>query len=151
MAGVRRVLFSSVFALLASPLLASPAFAAPLEAYGKLPSVESMAISPDGVRLAMVTTDGEKRTISVQNLAQHKVERVLAAGDAKLRGLMWADPDHLVVLRSTTAEITGFTTAHSEFVMGFEYDMVSGTAHAIMDKTVDAPNSFGEPEVPDVV
>ncbi|HEY8004402.1 MAG TPA: S9 family peptidase, partial [Phenylobacterium sp.] len=77
----------------AAALSASAAVAAPLEAYGKLPSIEDIAISPDGARLAMIQTDGEKRTIRIENLAQHKMERLLAAGDAKLRGLLWVGPD----------------------------------------------------------
>jgi dienelactone hydrolase len=53
----------------------------------------------------------------------------------------------VVWLRSTTASITGFTSANHEFLMGFEYDLAHGTARALMDKAVDIPNSFGPPQV----
>ncbi|HEX3699101.1 MAG TPA: S9 family peptidase, partial [Phenylobacterium sp.] len=74
---------------------APPALAAPLDAYGKLPSIEGMAISPDGAHLATIVTDGEKRSVQIMTFADRKAI-ALPAGDAKLRGVMWADPTHVV-------------------------------------------------------
>lgn len=130
----------------AAVLAAGWAQAAPLEVYGKLPAVEDVAISPDGARLALIQTDGEKRTIRIENLAQHKMERLLAAGDAKLRGLMWVGPDHLVVLRSATAPIAKVAW-RGEFMLGFDYDLTSGTAHALLRDVTAGLNTFWQPQV----
>ncbi|THD83341.1 MAG: S9 family peptidase [Phenylobacterium sp.] len=148
MASVRGLLLGSVFTL-AGPLLAGPAFTAPLEAYSKLPSVERVAISPDGTRLALEMTDGEKRTIAIQNLAQHKVERVLEAGDAKLRGVMWGGPDHLIVVHSKTTQIAqpGFVTGRAEMQQAFDYNLTTGTAHGLMNGVPSAMNLFFAPAV----
>jgi len=119
--------------LVATAVLAcGSARAAPLEVYGKLPSVEDVSISPDGSRLAMILTDGEKRTIRIENLAQHKIERVLDAGDAKLRGLLWGGPDHLIVLRSTTATIVGLDASKREYFLGFDYNLTTGIARGLL-------------------
>jgi pimeloyl-ACP methyl ester carboxylesterase len=48
---------------------ASVAMGTPLEAYGKLPSIEAAAMSPDGERFAVITTTGEARQIVVKELA----------------------------------------------------------------------------------
>ena len=137
----------SVRLLLLMLFAAGPAFAAPLDVYGRLPAVEDMAISPDGARLASIRTDGERRTIRIENLAQHKVERLLDARDAKLRGLMWVGPDHLVVLRSTTATILGLTGPRQEYLMGFEYNLTTGAAHPLMGDAHSALSAFWQPQV----
>ena len=76
--------------------------AATLESYGKLPYYEEVALSPDGVRVAFVTTLGEERTVIIQNLSDAKDTVRLRAGDHKLRDLSWAGPGHLLIVSSQT-------------------------------------------------
>lgn len=80
----------------------SPAAAAPLEAYGLLPQIEQVEISPDGARLAIMKTKGERRTIEV--VEADTLKEILRAdgGSAKVRSIMWADNDHLVFTVSQT-------------------------------------------------
>jgi dipeptidyl aminopeptidase/acylaminoacyl peptidase len=78
--------------------------AAPLEAYGKLPSIEQAVISPGGAYVAYVVTDGEQRRIAVQSTADHKFAGVSAAGNEKVRDIRWAGDEHLVITTSTARE-----------------------------------------------
>ena len=89
-------------ALLAALSMAAHAAPAPLEAYGQLPSLEDVRISPDGHKLAKVTTEGEQREVVIQPLDGDGVTMKLAAGALKLRDIAWAGPNHLIITASTT-------------------------------------------------
>lgn len=73
-----------------------------LDAYGRLPTLESVAISPDGQLLAFMTNAGGKRLIVVQSVADHKVLNAIQAGRDKLRRLDWADNSRLLITVSNT-------------------------------------------------
>ncbi len=67
----------------------------PLEAFGVLPALEEMQISPDGGHLAYVTTDGDQRQLVVQERDGQKVDAVVKLGRIKLRGVVTLDgEDH---------------------------------------------------------
>ena len=72
-------------------LLATSARAAeppPLATFGRLPSLEGVAISPDGAMLAVTATDGENRLLIVRKTDGGKVAGV-KLGVAKLRNVQW--------------------------------------------------------------
>ena len=86
----------------AAPSLAAPP---PIEAYGKLPAIEDVSISPSGQRYAMVAVIGEARKVLV--LASDG-DKPLAAGDVsatKVRSVEWAGEDHLLITISKTVNI----------------------------------------------
>jgi dipeptidyl aminopeptidase/acylaminoacyl peptidase len=99
-----------VFVLLAlcSTLAVPSARAVPLAVYGGLPSVEDVALSPDGTRIAYVRTDGDTRIIFVATVADRKVIRWVKIGEEKLRSLDWADDDNVMVTSSVTDSMQGF-------------------------------------------
>ena len=76
--------------------------AAPLEAYGRLPTLEDVAISPDGQTLAYVTNTGGYRLIKMQSVGDHAVLDTIQAGPDKLRRLDWADNDTLLITVSNS-------------------------------------------------
>lgn len=94
------------WALYAWPVLAMPdvARAAPVEAYGRLPDLENVGISPDGTRLAFAGAIGEQRVVSVINIADKKPVLVLKTGNDKIRSLSWIDDDNLLIVNSTTGK-----------------------------------------------
>jgi hypothetical protein len=78
-------LFSVRLALLALVALApfpAPA-AAPVEPYGRLPSIEQAALSPDGAKIAFVQTAENWRVLAIFDLSQSKVIAALRAGSAR--------------------------------------------------------------------
>jgi dipeptidyl aminopeptidase/acylaminoacyl peptidase len=97
--------------------------AAPLEAYGGLPSIEMIEISPDATKLAIVMSTGENRLIGVKPLPDGAMQ-TFAVGDAKVRSIHWAGPDHLVIASSRTANIIGVTGGREEYASGFLLDLV---------------------------
>jgi len=87
--------------------LPTPAMAAeppPLAAFGELPAVEQMAMSPDGEDLAVVARiKGERRLVVLDGA--HQVRATLPLGDAKIRELDWSDVGHVCITLSKTEDI----------------------------------------------
>src|SRR5581483_4144433 len=98
--------------------------ATPLEVYGHLPSVEDVALSPDGSKLAFVRTTEDLRGLAVVGVADHKFLGGAKLGDMKLRSLSWADDDHLLVTVSTTEKAYG-TVGTGEYFHLFVYEVSS--------------------------
>jgi dipeptidyl aminopeptidase/acylaminoacyl peptidase len=105
---------------------APAARAAPVEAYGRLPDLEDMSISPDGTRLAFDGVVSNDRIISVVGIADKAPSLTLKIGKAKLRALSWIDDGHLLIITSTTADAPfGLIGPRSEFAFAFVYDLAA--------------------------
>jgi dipeptidyl aminopeptidase/acylaminoacyl peptidase len=92
---MKRTLLAAAVAVLA----AGAAVAAPLEVYGRRPAMEGVRISPDGGRIAFVRTVNGKQSVQVDRLSPRAPITDLAVPDALVRALIWADPNHLLVLK----------------------------------------------------
>lgn len=77
------------------------AAAPPVEAYGKLPAVDYMRLSPSGDKLAYVATDGDTRRIMVVG-ADLKPISAGDLGDLKVRDVEWAGDEHVMIESSAT-------------------------------------------------
>ncbi|HEY2660440.1 MAG TPA: prolyl oligopeptidase family serine peptidase [Caulobacteraceae bacterium] len=80
---------------------ASPSLAADVSAYGRLPAIDQVTLSPSGARLAYITTTGEQRRLVVMELPE-KVLVNVPVGQTKVRDTYWAGEDHLLVKISNT-------------------------------------------------
>ncbi|HRP11772.1 MAG TPA: S9 family peptidase [Terricaulis sp.] len=69
----------------------------PVEAYGRLPAVSDVAISPDGQRLVIAAFEDGRSQVRILNIASGAIERVsVAPPGTKLRGVSWADNDRVL-------------------------------------------------------
>ena len=135
-------------ALAAWAAAAGCAIAAPLEAYGKLPSIESLSLSPSGAQLAIVATNGDDRTIAVETLADHKIIIRSATGKAKVRQVLWAGEDHLIVVTTMTARPIDVISTQREWAMAFSIDLKARKLRPLMQDAADAMNTiYGAPAV----
>lgn len=76
----------------------------PLEAYGRLPAVNLMQISPEGDRFAFIGWTGQERKLFVATVTgKFLIQSPL--GQTKAVGIDWAGDDHLLVRTSTTADL----------------------------------------------
>jgi dipeptidyl aminopeptidase/acylaminoacyl peptidase len=75
-------------------------YPAPLETYARLPSVEDVAIAPDGSRLAYVRTEGDDRIIAIVSLPAREPLGAFSVGAEKLRTIQWADNTRLLISTS---------------------------------------------------
>lgn len=111
---LRRIAILSL--LLIGSLFFSPAFAAapPLEAYGKLPSLQIVTLSPSGKRLAMVMSVGNDRQLVVIDIGGKTVGQWII-GDVKLREIDWAGDDYVVIHISQTVNLG--------YLYGYEHEL----------------------------
>lgn len=141
-------MFDKILAALAAVMMAATAAkAAPLEAYGKLPHIEDIAVSPSGATLAIAMTDGEMRSIILREQATRAFFR-LDVGAAKIRDLTWVDEDNLLITGSTTAWIPGLTGPRREYFQAFLYNRPSKQTKLLLR---DASGSMNVVTAPPVV
>ncbi|TAL36032.1 MAG: S9 family peptidase [Phenylobacterium sp.] len=130
-------------------LIAAPAAAAPLSSYGKLPSIEAATVSPSGSLLAVVTSDGVKRTIVVQDLAKGAVLLRGFVGAEKIRNVQWAGDLHLLVTTSKTDTSFVIQDGRREWFFGNVIDVAGKKIRPLMgaSKQADLQAILGVPVV----
>ena len=100
----------------------------PVEAFGALPQVSNVELSPDGSLLAWEDERQTAPTVVMFDLAAQKYRRIIPVADGtKLRSLAWADNETLLVTLSTFATY-GETSAsaHYEISRTFAADVGGG-------------------------
>ena len=135
---IRRFLVVLAFVLGLAPM----ARAAPLSAYGKLPSIEATSVSPGGTKLAIIVTDGEQRMILVQDLAAKKLIMRASTGDVKVRRVQWAGETHLLIITSVTASPMMLMNARREWSMAFAFDVATGKVRPLLRDAENAMNTI---------
>lgn len=90
--------------------------AASLSAYGQLPTLSDMALSPDGSRLAFARMRNGQRFIGVVELSTHKTLAAVRVGRDKLRAVEWAGNGHLLIATSRTGRPPGMIGPRHEFL-----------------------------------
>ncbi len=117
-------IFQALAAMAALMFTAVAAHAAPppLSAYGSLPAIEDLDISASGKLLAFVGVVGENRRLVMQDLSGGVIG-VIDVGDSKVRGIMWAGDEHLIVLTSQTTSIPEYGIRKSEWLIAQSYSL----------------------------
>ncbi len=114
--------------------------AAPLEVYGRLPTLDHVEISPDGANLAFVITTPEAHRVVIESIADRKLLGGVNLGDAKLRWLDWADSQHLLVTTSMTGLAAGVESSRQEWYLAQVFDLASKRSRALMEGAENAMN-----------
>jgi pimeloyl-ACP methyl ester carboxylesterase len=98
------VALAAVMALaLSIPARAEPP---PVEAYGKLPVVEQISLSPSGNRFAFVAVIGEDRKLVAASSDGQAVIYAVSVGTTKVLSVEWVGEDHLLVKVSHTHHLS---------------------------------------------
>ena len=137
-------LWSAALAVLL--LAAAPAVAAPLEVYGKLPSIEQAALSPDGSLIAVAMTDGEARSITIIRARDKSPVVTLKAGDTKVRSLVWAGQGHLLITSSVTTSLEDVIAPVREWYSVFDYNLKTGALRNVLSDAGWTLTAGGNPE-----
>jgi dipeptidyl aminopeptidase/acylaminoacyl peptidase len=104
-----RIAAAATLALaIAGRLCAAP----PIESYGQLPTLDLLNLSPDGERLALVSSDPRERRVRVLRTAGLEQILQIGMGLKKLVGIRWAGADHLVVVTEDTTSIASLNMPH---------------------------------------
>jgi len=126
----------------------APAAPPPLSAYGHLPTIEQVAISPDGSALAAIYTDGEARKLVIVSLPDLKISRLLNAGSVKLRTIQWAGPHHILLTVSHSTTVMDVIAPKSEWYVTTDYFIDKGTLKPAIAGIDEAMNvTYGTPMI----
>lgn len=118
------------------PVVAAPTAPA-LEAYGALPEVEQMVLSPSGNRFAALTTLKGRRVIAVLD-ANMNLIRQFEVADMKVRGIEFATDEMLLLRRSGTQELPyGFTQDKIELHQAVRIPLSGGEASIVFADRAD--------------
>ena len=131
-----------------SAAFAARAVAAPLAAYGDLPTIEQIAISPDGKLPAIDLVKGDQRSVLVQDIAAQKVVTGIKLGDAKVRDLRFAGDDHVIITTSKTSGMLGVMIDRSEWSVANDFNLTTHKVKALLGD-VDLAGNFIE-SVPEI-
>jgi dipeptidyl aminopeptidase/acylaminoacyl peptidase len=124
-----------------SPLHARAAAPA-LEAYGALPNVSNVEISPDGARIALLVGDATHRQVQIRSVSDHKLLSVNGIGSAKVRALQWAGPHYLLIIFSTTTWIFGLSGPTREYFQAAVLDLDHKRVRPLLDGQERALNTI---------
>ena len=125
------LLFAGFGLQLTSPMSAQTPLP-PIEAYGELPTVSSMAISPDGSRLAFIQRNGENNTLRVLDLADGM--KAIYGGDigkAKTINIEWAGNKHVIFRIFDTFRIYN-NSRKTKYSAAFSINVDKGTNVALL-------------------
>jgi hypothetical protein len=135
--GTRLIVISLL--VLSGALSARTARAVPLTVYGALPSIENVAVSPDGSRVAYVRTDGDARIVFIATVADRKMIRYVRIAEDKLRSVEWADDDNVMITTSiTSGEFRGF---RDEWFMLRVYNVTQNDVRELPGKVLSFDNN----------
>ena len=136
----------SALALASVLLSASPTRAAPppIEAYGQLPAMAMVRLSPSGARYAFVADDGHARRLYIATTDNTPLG-TLDIGALKVREVEWAGDDNLIVYASTTTELEpGFTLAKDELMSALVLNLKTHKTTQVFARRSDVnPVVFG--------
>ncbi|VAW06769.1 hypothetical protein MNBD_ALPHA05-871, partial [hydrothermal vent metagenome] len=122
--------------LLAGLFLASVARAAPpIEAYGNLPEIRSLAISPNGKHFAYLLDSPEIEGLVVHELGVGAVGGV-KTDKIKARFVEFASPDHVILRASETTSVFGFR-GRFEHSAAISYNIRADKLTVLLKKTED--------------
>lgn len=139
---------AAAWLLAATGALAAPP---PLSAYGALPAIEQVTLSPDGKRLAYVTVTGESRVLAIREVADLSAKpKALRIGDAKVRDISFADADRLLITTSATgrAKAHRWQFGRGEWFQFHVFNVTTLKSVTLLDNTPDVLDaSVGEATV----
>ncbi len=118
-------------------VLAAPAAAAPpIAAFGRLSSVDFVAMSPSGAAFAVVIGDERSRQLQIRGTADLTTVRAVPIGSAKVRALAWAGDNHVLVTTSTTALVNGLTGPKREYLAVVDFNLATKRLTHLLDDVV---------------
>ena len=133
-----RAALALVFALF-TPAYAEAA--APLEAYGRLPVVGTATVSPGGTLLALIVSDGEHRTVVVQDVAAKTFMARANFGDVPVQAVRWAGEHHLLITTNVPYDPRQLSGGLMDWRRVHLFDVRSQTLKSLLSDTASGLNT----------
>jgi len=123
----------------------------PIDVYGRLPSIEEAALSPDGTKIAFVRTTQDWRLLAIVDINDEKLVGGLRLGDAKLRAIEWADDTHLLLTTASSSMPRGLSGERTEWhrmsVYNLKTQKLSGLLDHVQGEATTMNAVYGPPVV----
>ena len=94
----------------------------PMSAYGRVPAIENLEISPDGQKLAYLSGATGRSGLVVQTL-DGRVVASIAAGETKIRDIEWADDRRIIIITSATSSVPWVNAVADELSTAQVFDL----------------------------
>ena len=108
---------------------------APLSAYGALPSLELVELSPSGKQLAFVTVSGEQRMLVLLDMATKAQTGGVSVGEAKVRNLQWIGETKVLITTSKLENLPEIGLINTELSTAQIYDPAKNKLIPILTNT----------------
>lgn len=125
----------SVWPGFAAAQTARPVDPPPIEAYGALPSLEMLRLSPSGERLAFLSVAEDQRRLVLLDLEARAPIASVAIGEAKVRGLRWLGEDRVLIITTETNSARNLGVDDTEFAAGQVYSLDTGRVVPLLTAT----------------
>ncbi len=122
--------------------------APPIDAFGQLPTIGDISISPDGTRWAAIVGATSGSEVQIRELATNKLLLASPAKDYKMRALQWADNDRIVLTISQTTQIRSedfMFASRDELFQMLMYDLGTRSWRRLMENLKLAGNFIAGP------
>lgn len=107
-----------------------------MEAYGSLPVVDDVTLSPDGSKFAYVVPyQGRQAVIVATTGASSKIVGEMPGSGQKVRDLTWVGDDHLIVVKSQTGYAAEVESDKTEWFLPYVMDLTTRKIRPLLDKT----------------
>jgi dienelactone hydrolase len=137
-----------IFGLLILLIAAMPARAAPpIAAFGQLPTIGDIALSPDGSRWAGIVGTAQSSEVQVRDVTTGTILLASPAGQYKLRSLQWADNDRIVLTISQTAQMRSVDyqfTNRGEHFQALLHDLTTHKWKRLLENIPDTANVIAD-------
>lgn len=135
------VIFTMVFAAAAAPVAAQPAGPPPLSAYGALPAVSSVEISPDGASIAYIRREGDASQVAA--VARDGTPLVVIdTSDRLVRYVRWASPDHILIASAATEKLPFFSSRTENHLVDIVNVRTQNAVRAMRSSDQEAYNAI---------
>ena len=109
--------------------------APPIEAYGALPTIRSMALSPDGQRVAFIIRQDTAEALQTYDFEEGALGAV-RTDNMKAGSVFFAGPNHVILSASKTTQMVGYR-GRFEFSAAFSYDIEKDSIRQLLAKHED--------------
>ncbi len=114
----------------AGPTWATP----PVEAFGAMPEIQDIALSPDGNHVAYLMHRDGKDVMLVRTLNKPKAKPIgLDVSKIKPRSVNWANDRYVLLYASKTVATTVFRASKIEFGAVFSYDITTNRVRQLLN------------------
>lgn len=125
-----RIAIAFTAVLAACPAAAKP----PIEAFGEVPEIRAMELSPDGKRVAYLRNQNGVEQLVLYDLATKKAEALATTGAFKTRGVSFPTDDHVLLHASLATRNLEYQTDKFEHTSAFAVNVRTRKAVQLLIK-----------------